>query len=164
MLVFKCLILSGWLEPIQSFHCKVSLQLLEKHTNFLVLHLRPFLSWSLPTFLMCPLLLSCTYPSLQFDYNCLNIPYSVTPLCFCTSCALYRLSSSFLYLPSEYLLKFQEYSSTPSFLKIPLRNTLFLPLLCSFTINISTQYFLPVSMSCSKWRNPVSLIFIIPST
>lgn len=77
--------------------------------------------------------------------------------------ALYRLSSSLLYLPSEYLLKFQEYSSTPSSLKTLLRNNLFLPLLCSFTINISTQYFLPVSMSSFKGRNPVSLIFIIHS-
>ena len=164
MLVFKCLILSGWLGPIQSFHCKVSLQLPEKHTSFLILHVKPFLSCPLPTFLMCPLLLSHTYFSLQFDYNYLNIPYSVTPLCFCASCALHRLSSPFLSLPSEYLLTFQEYSSTPSFLKTLLRNNLFLPLLCSFTINISTQYFLPVSMSSFKGRNLVSLIRIVHST
>lgn len=110
-------------------HSKFPLQSLPSATRkahkLLGFTLRPFYSWPLSTFLMCPLLLPGVYPSLQSDYNCLNIPCNVIPLCFCTSCSLSLDPPPFFfffYLPSEYLLKFQDYSTTPSFLKTPLRS------------------------------------------
>lgn len=67
-------------KSIQSFHCKASYCLLKKHTNFLVLHIRPFLSSPLPIFLSCSLLhallfslFTITWTYHTVSYHCASV-------------------------------------------------------------------------------------------